>query len=146
MVAPYGNLMEDNPSSPSDEDVFQHSKQLERVRRDLQRIQDSVTYRLGLHITDAVRSKWKILFLPISFPIVIFLLGLEKIGLRPRPKTKRGYGGYEPENVILLFPTNGVGFGHFTRMYGLARKIRKQDTEAEVIFFTPMPTLHILPR
>ena len=82
MVAPYGILMEGSPSSPSDEDMFQHSKQLERARRDLQRIQDSVTYRLGLHITDAVRSKWRIPFLPISFPIAIFLLGLEKIGLR----------------------------------------------------------------
>ena len=143
MVASYGNIMEDKASSSLDEDIFQRSKQLERARRDLQRIQESVTYRLGQHITDAVRSKWKIPFLPISFPIAIFLLGLEKIGLRPHPKTERDYGEYVPENVVLLFPTNGVGFGHFTRMYGLARKIKKQDPEAEVIFFTPMPTLHI---
>ena len=47
MVASYGILMEDDASSPSDEDIFQHSKQLERARRDLQRIQESVTYRLG---------------------------------------------------------------------------------------------------
>ena len=92
MVASHGNIMEDNASSSLDEDIFQHSKQLERARRDLHRIQESVTYRLGQHITDAVRSKWKIPFLPISFPIAIFLLGLEKIGLRPHPKTERDYG------------------------------------------------------
>jgi len=46
-------------------------------------------------------------------------------------------------NSIVLFPTNGVGFGHFTRMYSVARALRKQDPEMEIIFFTTMPTLHI---
>ncbi|DAC21625.1 MAG TPA: hypothetical protein D7H89_03970 [Candidatus Poseidoniales archaeon] len=50
----------------------------------------------------------------------------------------------EQNHSIVLFPTNGVGFGHFTRMYAVARALRKQDPTLEIIFFTPMPTLHIL--
>jgi UDP:flavonoid glycosyltransferase YjiC (YdhE family) len=48
-----------------------------------------------------------------------------------------------PSNTVVLFPTNGVGFGHFTRMYALARRLRRRDPDLEVIFFTTMPTLHI---
>ena len=48
------------------------------------------------------------------------------------------------KHSIVLFPTNGVGFGHFTRMYAVARSLRKKDPALEIIFFTPMPTLHIL--
>ena len=44
---------------------------------------------------------------------------------------------------MILFPTNGVGFGHFTRMYGLARRIKKLDSNIEIIFFTTQPTLHL---
>jgi UDP:flavonoid glycosyltransferase YjiC (YdhE family) len=43
-----------------------------------------------------------------------------------------------------MFPTNGVGFGHFTRMLALARRMGKLDSSLEVIFFTTMPTLHLL--
>jgi spore coat polysaccharide biosynthesis predicted glycosyltransferase SpsG len=48
------------------------------------------------------------------------------------------------EHCIVLFPTNGVGFGHFTRMYAVARALRKADPDLEIVFFTPMPTLHVL--
>jgi UDP:flavonoid glycosyltransferase YjiC (YdhE family) len=44
---------------------------------------------------------------------------------------------------VVLFPTNGVGFGHFTRMYALARRLREQDPEVEIVMFTSMPTLHV---
>ena len=43
-----------------------------------------------------------------------------------------------------MFPTNGVGFGHFTRMLALAKRMKKDDSNLEVIFFTTMPTLHLL--
>lgn len=43
-----------------------------------------------------------------------------------------------------MFPTNGVGFGHFTRMLALAKRMKTDDTDLEVIFFTTMPTLHLL--
>ena len=50
----------------------------------------------------------------------------------------------ENRNSIVFFPTNGVGFGHFTRLLAVANKIKKTDPEIEIIFFTTMPTLHIL--
>ena len=46
-------------------------------------------------------------------------------------------------HAVVLFPTNGVGFGHFTRMLALARRLRKRDPALEVVMFTTMPTLHI---
>jgi len=47
-------------------------------------------------------------------------------------------------DCILLFPTNGVGFGHFTRLLAIARKLREDNPSTEIVFFTTMPTLHIL--
>jgi len=42
-----------------------------------------------------------------------------------------------------MFPTNGVGFGHFTRLLSLSRAIKKIDSTIEIVFFTTMSTLHI---
>jgi len=44
----------------------------------------------------------------------------------------------------VMFPTNGVGFGHFTRMLALAKRLKAKDPSLEIIFFTTMPTLHLL--
>ena len=52
-----------------------------------------------------------------------------------------------PDNsrdCVLFFPTNGVGFGHFTRLLSIAREYKKESPETEIVFFTTMPTLHIL--
>lgn len=46
--------------------------------------------------------------------------------------------------TIVVFPTNGVGFGHFTRILSIAKRIKKINSEIEIIFFTTMSTLHIL--
>lgn len=120
-------------------------KQTERFERELSRLKNSVTYRLGEHLTASIRRPWKLIFLPLTFPYHAFLLGLEKLGLRaPPPGLSQDSGtGLKTENCVLLFPTNGVGFGHFTRMYAVAKAIRKQSPDTEVIFFTPMPTLHV---
>ena len=120
-------------------------KQINRQEREINRLKSSVTYRMGEHVTNALKSPWRVPFLPITFPIHVVLLGLEKIGLKRKPArylplTELDSGS---KNCALLFPTNGVGFGHFTRMYAVAKSIRKHDPSTEVIFFTPMPTLHV---
>ena len=136
-------------SSPSEEEyttsLHLAAKQTERLNREIHRLKNSVTYRLGEHLTASIRKPWKLFFLPMTFPYHCFLLGLEKIGRRPPPSThvlSQSTDG-ERNNCVVLFPTNGVGFGHFTRMYAVAKAIRKHDPDTEVIFFTPMPTLHV---
>ena len=47
-------------------------------------------------------------------------------------------------NSIVFFPTNGVGFGHFTRTLAIARRLKKIDSSLEIVFVTTMPTLHPL--
>ena len=114
------------------------------LRRELWRVRNSASFRLGNHLIEAARKPWRILALPITLPVVTWQIGMEMLGRRPRPMSDSMIqlkGG--PERCIVLFPTNGVGFGHFTRMYGLARRLRRLDPELEIIFFTTQPTLHL---
>ena len=114
------------------------------LRRELWRVRNSASFRLGNHVIEAARKPWKVLFLPFTLPIVTWQIGMELLGRRPRPMSDSMIqlkGG--PERCIVLFPTNGVGFGHFTRMYALARRLRRLDPELEIIFFTTQPTLHL---
>lgn len=120
-------------------------KQINRQEREIDRLKSSATYRMGEHLTNALNAPWRIPFLPFTFPVHAVMLGLEKIGLKAKPTRYIPLTGLDSEckNCALLFPTNGVGFGHFTRMYAVAKAIRKHDPSTEVIFFTPMPTLHV---
>ena len=116
----------------------------EALRRELWRVRNSASFRLGNHLIEAARNPIRLLILPFTLPIVLWSLGMEMLGRRPRPMSDAMIqlkGG--PSNTVVLFPTNGVGFGHFTRMYALARRLRRIDPDLEIIFFTTMPTLHI---
>ena len=113
------------------------------LRRELWRVRNSASFRLGHHVIEAFRRPWRLLVLPISLPVVMWGIGMELLGIRPRPMSDSMIqlrGG--PARCVVLFPTNGVGFGHFTRMYALARRLRKQDPDLEIVFFTTQPTLH----
>jgi UDP:flavonoid glycosyltransferase YjiC (YdhE family) len=130
-----------------DESILERNRQriaFSRSKRDLRRIRASVSFRIGVHITTAVRKPWLLLVLPITFPWLIFRMGLERLG-----RIKHIGSETEDEqitiarNSIVLFPTNGVGFGHFTRLFSIAKKLKRDDPELEIIFFTTMPTLHI---
>jgi len=114
------------------------------LRRELWRTRNSASFRLGNHFIESIRKPWRIIFLPISIPFIFWKIGMEMIGRRARPMNDSMIqlrGG--PQKCVILFPTNGVGFGHFTRMYGLARRIKKLDPDIEIIFFTTQPTLHL---
>ena len=126
-------------------DEVRRIRKISTLKRENRRLRSSVSFRLGLHLTNSLRKPWKLLFLPFTFTYLCFSLGLERLGRVSSSKSgfldKREI---EPRtNSIVLFPTNGVGFGHFTRMYSLARELKRQDPELEIIFFTTMPTLHI---
>ena len=118
-----------------------------RLRRELHRLRTSPSLRLGAHITTAIRKPWRAPFLILSLPLMMLMIGLELIGLKPQPKAlQKNLAGREltKGNCIVMFPTNGVGFGHFTRMLALAKRMKQQDPTLEIIFFTTMPTLHLL--
>jgi len=120
-------------------------RKVRMLQREVRRVRNSVSFRLGTHLTNAIRKPWKLLFLPITFPIRCLQIGLERIG--KKPTLKSGFDDSNEivprNNSIVLFPTNGVGFGHFTRMYAIALELQKQEPKMEIIFFTTMPTLHI---
>ena len=102
------------------------TKQTEPLNREIHRLKNSVTYRLGEHLTASIRKPWKMIFLPLTFPYHCSLLGLEKIGRKAPPQHHASSRSTNADrnNCVLLFPTNGVGFGHFTRMYAVARAIQ----------------------
>ena len=125
-------------------------RRIQRQQRQITRLKESLSYRIGRHITIAVEKPWRIPFLPITFPVYVFLLGLERLGRRPQKKIDTNYDSLNSENqqniskdAIVFFPSNGVGFGHFTRLYAIARRLTKSNPDTEIIFFTTMPTLHI---
>lgn len=128
---------------PSEESLRKKVKRLEREQR---RLRNTVSFQLGFHLTRAVRRPWRLFALPITFPLLAFKLGLQRLGKRPLMLSDSVVveDFAERKHSIVLFPTNGVGFGHFTRMYAVARALRKADPDLEIVFFTPMPTLHVL--
>jgi UDP-N-acetylglucosamine--N-acetylmuramyl-(pentapeptide) pyrophosphoryl-undecaprenol N-acetylglucosamine transferase len=119
----------------------------DRMQRELHRLRTSPSFRLGLHLTSAIRRPWRAPFLIITLPTLMFRIGLELIGILPQPRALLlNEAGRPVENgsCVVMFPTNGVGFGHFTRMLAVAKRMKNLDPALEVIFFTTMPTLHLL--
>ena len=128
-------FMEDFEENDNLEEV-RRIRKISSLKRENRRLRNSVSFQIGLHLTNAVRKPWKIIVLPFSLPMLCFTLGMRRLG-----KTSSLTTGLDLEheiqprtNSIVLFPTNGVGFGHFTRMYSVARALRKQDPEMEIIF------------
>jgi UDP-N-acetylglucosamine--N-acetylmuramyl-(pentapeptide) pyrophosphoryl-undecaprenol N-acetylglucosamine transferase len=115
----------------------------ERSKRELRRLKSSVSFRIGVHLTTSVRKPWMLLLLPFTFPLLIFKIGLERLGRVEHPVADVEESAILPRNSVVLFPTNGVGFGHFTRLYSVAKRLRRDDPELEIVIFTTMPTLHL---
>ena len=112
---------------------------LSRLEREVHRLRTSPSLRLGSHITDAIKKPWKAPFLIITLPMLMLMIGFELLGRKAPPATH--VPSSEPKltqnsNCIVMFPTNGVGFGHFTRMLAIAKRMKKLDSSLKIIFFS----------
>lgn len=146
----------DLPSSrPEELDLSRESMETSRLKlkqnqflRENRRIRNSTSFRLGILITTSIQRPWKLFVLPFSILFLGWRILQERLGNKPVPYPLEESAGARAEigrtDCIVLFPTNGVGFGHFTRMYGLAKRIRAKSPSTEIVFFTTMPTLQIL--
>ena len=114
--------------------------------REMRRIRNSASFRAGRILVSSIVRPWLLIFLPIRLLYLGYCLGMERLGKRTSPYVSKEYENIEQtsEDCVVFFPTNGVGFGHFTRMYALAKRWKKHSPSTELVFFTTMPTLHIL--
>lgn len=120
---------------------------LMRLQREVHRLRISPSLRLGSHLTDAIRKPWRAPFLILTLPWMMLMIGFELLGWKSQPaafSTNTSGRLSSKGNCVVMFPTNGVGFGHFTRLLAVAKRMKKLDPELEIIFFTTMPTLHLL--
>lgn len=126
--------------SPVNEDA-----EVERAKRRLFSLKSSLSYRLGNLIVNSVLKPWKMLILPISMILLLWDFGQEKIGRKKTlDLTESNETGAATRECVVLFPTNGVGMGHYARMYALASAIRRMKPEVEIVFFTTNYVLHPL--
>jgi len=126
--------------------VSKHEIEIERYRRELVRIKESGTYRILKHISGTIRSPIRMLKLPVSLPSLLVRIVSEKKG---KKQNTQNYSfqispGESRRDCIIFFPTNGVGFGHFTRLLAIAQSYKKLSPNTEIVFFTTMPTLQVL--
>ena len=118
-----------------------------RLQREVHRLRNSPSLRLGAHLTDAIRKPWRAPFLILTLPWMMLMIGFELLGWKSQPvafSTNTSGRLSSKGDCVVMFPTNGVGFGHFTRMLAIAKRMKRLDPELEIIFFTTMPTLHLL--
>ena len=140
---------EQDLSQPSTSIMKQKKIQLRQNQlvRENRRLRNSASFRVGKLLTQAATRPWLLLILPFSILYLVFSIGMERLGRWPVPVDEKGTAAVQHEEMrdcIMFFPTNGVGFGHFTRMYALAKRFKKYSPSTEIVFFTTMPTLHLL--
>ena len=115
--------------------------------RENRRLRNSASFRVGKLLTRAATRPWLLLLLPFSIFYLVLSIGMERLGRWPVPVDEKGTTALQHEEMrdcVIFFPTNGVGFGHFTRLYALAKRFKKYSPSTEIVFFTTMPTLHLL--
>lgn len=111
--------------------------------RELRRIRKSLAFRLGTTIVEAIKFPPKLIILPLSLVYVGLNWGLERIGKKSYDSSGINQIDGPTNRCVVMFPTNGVGFGHFTRMMAVAKRLKKRDKDLEIVFFTTMATLHL---
>ena len=114
-----------------------------RHYRELTRVRNSLAFKLGVEIVKAIKFPPRIILLPFILPWQIIDYGLGRLGKNKYKQADLQSVTRKRRKSIVMFPTNGVGFGHFTRLLSVSRAIKKIDSEVEIVFFTTMSTLHL---
>lgn len=116
----------------------------EKTARELDRIRNSFSFRCGQIISKSLRFPPLLIVLPFWLFGFCFIYGLERLGRRPAHQVHSGRSIQNPKRCMVFFPTNGVGLGHFTRLFAVAKRVREQDPDVEIVFVTTMAALHLL--
>ena len=114
-----------------------------RHYRELTRVRNSLAFKLGVEIVKAIKFPPRIILLPFILPWQIIDYGLGRLGKNKYKQADLQSVTRKRRKSIVMFPTNGVGFGHFTRLLSVSKAIKKIDSEVEIVFFTTMSTLHL---
>ena len=112
--------------------------------RELERIRSSLAFRLGTSIVRALKFPPKLLILPFTLLYIGFDWGLGRIGKKKFQPNGSTHIASQGTSCVVMFPTNGVGFGHFTRLLSVAKRLKQKDPSLEIVFFTTMSTMHLL--
>jgi len=113
--------------------------------RQLNSIRSSMSFRLGREIVSSITRPWKIIILPINIGILFYKYSQERLGFRKFSENHdKENANLGKRNCVIIFPTNGVGMGHYSRMFALARSMKKIDPTLEIVFFTTNYVLHPL--
>ena len=116
----------------------------EKASRELDRIRNSFSFRSGQIISKSLKFPLLLPILPFWLLGFIFVYGLERLGKKSAHTVNSGRKIVDPKRCIVFFPTNGVGLGHFTRLFAVAKRVREQDPDVEIVFVTTMAALHLL--
>ena len=134
------------PESMDDEVSEKYLLQIrrEKTSREIDRIRNSFSFRIGTIIANCLKIPILIPIMPFWIIGFVFKYGFERLGLISSNQISSEREIVNPKRCVVLFPTNGVGLGHFTRLFAVAKRIRKQDPEVEIVFVTTMSALHLV--
>ena len=116
----------------------------EKASRELDRIRNSFSFRIGTIIAKCIKFPPLLILLPFWLTFFCAKYTLERLGRLPLNRINSEKIILNPKRCVVLFPTNGVGLGHFTRLFAIARQIRKKDPDVEIVFVTTMSALHLV--
>jgi len=134
------------PKSIGDEVSDEYLLQIrrEKASREIDRIRNSFSFRIGTIIVNCLKIPILIPIMPLWIIGFVFKYGFERLGLISSNQISSEREIVNPKRCVVLFPTNGVGLGHFTRLFAVAKRIRKQDPDVEIVFVTTMSALHLV--
>ena len=135
-----------NETQSEFKELDRESIRSDRYIREISKLRGSISYQISKHISDSTGKIGSILSLPFTLTWLILKLLLFKLGVVSlAPKSDYVIAPNEGiRDCIVFFPTNGVGFGHFTRLLSIAKEIQTRSKSTEIVFFTTMPTLQVL--